>query len=112
MSDCPNETAAAGLARLEGYLMSQAALREARERGEAFAHGLTWLGAGEQEEISRRFAEHHLDLRKEMLAATVARAEELRAEYAHRYTHLRRRATGLALAAFALCTLALLLCRP
>ncbi|MFF8259117.1 hypothetical protein [Streptomyces virginiae] len=107
MNDRPNETAA-GLARIEGYLMSQAALRQAREQGEAFARALTWLGAGEQEEISRRFAEHHLDLRKEMLAATVARAEELKAEYTQRYACLRRRATGLALAAFALCTSALL----
>ncbi|WP_037832401.1 hypothetical protein [Streptomyces sp. NRRL F-4474] len=108
MSDHANETAA-GLARIEGYLMGQAALREAREQGEAFARALTWLGSAEQEEISRRFAEHHLALHKKMLAATVARAEELRAEYAHRYVSLRRRTTGLALAAFALCTSALLL---
>ncbi|MEW2586961.1 hypothetical protein [Streptomyces virginiae] len=103
------EEAAAGLARIEGYLMSQAALREAREHGEAFARALTWLGAGEQEEISRRFAEHHLDLHKKTLAATVFRAAELRAEYAHRYARLRRRVIGLALAAFGLCSLVLLL---
>ncbi|WP_043194059.1 hypothetical protein [Streptomyces sp. NRRL F-2664] len=108
MKDRPEDTAA-GLARIEGYLMGQAALREAQEQGEAFARALTWLGAGEQEEISRRFAEHHLDLRKKMLAATVTRAAELRAEYTHRYVHLRRRTTGLAVAAFALCTAALLL---
>ncbi|WP_404961609.1 hypothetical protein [Streptomyces sp. 147326] len=112
MTERSKETAA-GLARIEGYLMSQAALREAKDQGEAFAHDLTWLGPGEQREISHRFAQHHLRLRREMLTATVARAEELRTEYAHRYTHLRRRVIGLALGAFAVCTLTLaILFRP
>ncbi|MEV7442847.1 hypothetical protein AB0O22_17105 [Streptomyces sp. NPDC091204] len=93
--------------------MSQAALREAQDQGEAFAHALTWLGAGEQREISHRFAQHHLRLRREMLTATVARAAELRGEYAHRYGQLCRRATGLAVGVFALWTAVLiLLCRP
>ncbi|MFD6874622.1 MULTISPECIES: hypothetical protein [unclassified Streptomyces] len=89
--------------------MSQAALREARDQGEAFAGDLSWLGPGERDEISDRFARHHLRLRREMLAATVVRAEELREEYAHRYTRLRRRVTGLALTAFTLCAIAAIL---
>ncbi|KIF01396.1 hypothetical protein PL81_35830 [Streptomyces sp. RSD-27] len=98
---------------MEGYLMSQAALRQACEEGLAFAGALTWLGPREQEEISDRFARHHLRLRHEMLTATAARATELRDEYAHRYARLRRRVIGLTLAAFALCSLALaLLTRP
>ncbi|MFD5932461.1 hypothetical protein [Streptomyces sp. NPDC060333] len=39
-----SKEAAAGLARIEGYLMSQAALREAHEEGQAFVRTLTWLG--------------------------------------------------------------------
>ncbi|MFJ8565582.1 hypothetical protein [Streptomyces sp. NPDC093514] len=93
--------------------MSQAALRDAEEQGEAFACGLTWLGPGEQREIGHRFAQHHLRLRREMLTATVARAAELRGEYAHRYDQLCQRATGLAVGIFALWTAVLiLLCRP
>ncbi|MFD9359548.1 hypothetical protein [Streptomyces sp. NPDC060031] len=112
MSERSDETPA-GLARIEGFLMSQAALLEAREKGQAFAGALTWLGPGEQDEISHRFAQHHLALRKEMLAATVARAEELKAEYSHRYDHLRWRITCLALIALGLYTVAVaLLCRP
>ncbi|MCY0950655.1 hypothetical protein [Streptomyces sp. H27-S2] len=112
MTEHPDETAA-GLARIEGFLMSQAALREAREEGEAFARTLTWLGPGEQDEISDRFAQRHLSLRREMLATTVARAAELKDEYAHRYGRLCRRATGLAVGVFALWTAVLiLLCRP
>ena len=108
MSERPDETAA-GLARIEGFLMSQAALREAHEEGQAFVRTLTWLGPGEQDEISDRFAQHHLRLRREMLAATVARAAELRAEYAHRYGQLCRRATGLAVGVLALWTAVLIL---
>ncbi|MFD3695180.1 hypothetical protein ACFWUZ_03335 [Streptomyces sp. NPDC058646] len=112
MTERSKETAA-GLARIEGYLMSQAALQEAEDQGDAFARGLTWLGPGEQHEISRQFARHHLRLRREMLTATVARAAELRTEYAQRYTHLRRRLVGLTLAAFAVCALTLaVLLRP
>ncbi|MGW7317243.1 hypothetical protein [Streptomyces sp. NPDC054854] len=107
MREHSKETAA-GLARIEGYLMSQAALKEAQDHGAAFAVALTWLGPAERDEISRRFAQHHLDLRKEMLAETVARAEQLRAEYSHRYALLRRRTTGLSLAALGICSLVLL----
>ncbi|MFJ6797340.1 hypothetical protein [Streptomyces sp. NPDC091268] len=108
-----SEEAAAGLAALEGYLMSQAARKEAQEAGRAFARSLTWLGPGEQEQIGDRFAQHHLRLRREMLAATVVRAAELKGEYAHRYSRLRRRATGLALGVFGLWTVAtVVLCRP
>lgn len=104
-----SKDAAAGVARIEGYLMSQAALREAQEEGQAFARALTWLGPGEQDDISQRFAQHHLRLRRDILTATVARAEELKAEYTHRYAQLRRRVAGLVVTAFGLYTLALVL---
>ncbi|MFD3549936.1 hypothetical protein ACFWUW_30875 [Streptomyces sp. NPDC058655] len=109
MTEHPDETAA-GLARIEGFLMSQAALLEAREEGQAFARTLTWLGPDEQDD---RFAHRHLSMRREMLATTVARAAELKDEYAHWYGELCRRATGLAAGVFALWTAVLiLLCRP
>ncbi|MFJ6940437.1 hypothetical protein [Streptomyces sp. NPDC101132] len=95
------EDSTAGLARLEGYLMSQAALHDARLAGDAFARDLTWLGPHEQAEVSRRFADHHLALRREMLHTVIARARELRAEYSRRYRLLRRRTLGLALAGVA-----------
>ncbi|MFF8275773.1 hypothetical protein ACF05T_06600 [Streptomyces lateritius] len=93
---------AAGLARLEGYLMSQAVLSEARRAGEDFARALSWLGPLEREEIARRFADEHLALRRQMLHAVVERAAELRGEYSDRYDLLRRRTLALALTAMAL----------
>lgn len=83
--------AKAGMVRLEGYLMSEAALREAREEANAFAQRLTWLGPGEQHEIAGLLAEHHLKGKREMLAAVVVRSEQLKAEYEARYEQLRRR---------------------
>ncbi|NXY93236.1 hypothetical protein HYE82_02160 [Streptomyces sp. BR123] len=89
----------AGLARLEGYLMSQTALQEAATAGETFARCFSWLGPHEQDEIARRFADHHLALRKQMLRAAIDRAHELRGEYGHRYAVLRRRTVAVALGA-------------
>ncbi|MFD9420879.1 hypothetical protein ACFWC9_40370, partial [Streptomyces goshikiensis] len=56
--------------------------------------------------------QHHLRLRTEMLTATVARAEELKAEHSQRYRHLRSRITALVLVGFGAWTAVLvLLCR-
>ncbi|MET9324270.1 hypothetical protein ABZX75_29520 [Streptomyces sp. NPDC003038] len=100
---------AAGLSRLEGYLMSQAALHEADHEGQAFASGLSWLGSHEQQEIAARFAEHHLRLRKQILRAVVGRAEELQAEYSHRYAALRQRVVGICVMVCAVCCAAAIL---
>ncbi|THA47275.1 hypothetical protein [Streptomyces sp. A1136] len=98
--DEPGEAeTAAGLARLEGYLISQAALHEAHTEAQAFAGRLSWLGPGERQEIAGLFAEHHLRMKRQMLAAVVARGEELAAAYEHRYRMLRRRLTAGAVAA-------------
>ncbi|MFE9374244.1 hypothetical protein ACFYM2_31350 [Streptomyces sp. NPDC006711] len=98
-----SKEAAEGLVRLEGFLMSEAVRRDAHEQGQDFARALTWLGPAEQRDVSSRFARHHLRLHRDMLAATVVRADKLRAEYAHRYAQLRRRLICLTLLAFALC---------
>ncbi|MEU6894750.1 hypothetical protein ABZ934_23630 [Streptomyces sp. NPDC046557] len=101
MSEQHSSEVEAGLARLEGYLMSQAALHEADEAGESFAQALSWLGPDEQHVIAERFAQHHLRLKRQILTAVVTRAEELKAEYSLRYAVLRRRLVGLTIAAFA-----------
>ncbi|GAA3389225.1 hypothetical protein [Streptomyces roseoviridis] len=89
--------AAAGINRLEGYLLAQRARDEAAEAGLAFARRLPWLGAREEAEAARLFEQEYLALRRRMLQATVARAEELREEYGRRYALLRRRLVATAL---------------
>ncbi|MEU3726287.1 hypothetical protein [Streptomyces sp. NPDC031705] len=110
----PRDTAA-GLARLEGYLMSRAALHEAQTQAEALARRLTWLGRAEQEEVARMVAAHHLRLHKDAMTAIVTRSRELEAEYEARYGTLRNRLLffWLVLAPLAAgSVLALLLTRP
>ncbi|MFG2988978.1 hypothetical protein ACGFZK_06685 [Streptomyces sp. NPDC048257] len=87
----------AGLARLEGYLLSERLRREGAEAGCAFAGRLSWLGPDEQAEVARHFARAHLHLRRQMLTETADRARELRDEYGRRYAALRLRLVGLSL---------------
>ncbi|MBT2443763.1 hypothetical protein J7E93_27430 [Streptomyces sp. ISL-36] len=80
-----------GIARLEGYLLSQRVKADAARAGLVFARRLAWLGPDEQAEVARLFAGEHLALRRQMLRDTVARAHQLRGEYSDRYDLLRRR---------------------
>ncbi|MFI9119863.1 hypothetical protein ACIGW0_10780 [Streptomyces bikiniensis] len=91
--------AAAGIARLEGYLLARKAGAEATEAGAAFADRFPWLGPRERSEVAREFAREHLAVRRRMLRDAVTRAGELRREYGDRYDRLRRRLCALALGA-------------
>ncbi|MFG2772767.1 hypothetical protein [Streptomyces sp. NPDC048350] len=92
--------AAAGIAQLEGYLLAHQAQAEAGEAGAAFARRFPWMGPQEQSDVARAFAQEHLAVRLHMFRAAVARADELKGQYSHRYECLRRRlvATVLSLA--------------
>ncbi|MFC7922447.1 hypothetical protein [Streptomyces cinereoruber] len=91
--------AAAGIARLEGYLLARRAGAEAAEAGAVFADRFPWLGPRERSEIAREFAREHLAVRRRMLRDAVTRAGELRREYGDRYDRLRRRLFAVALGA-------------
>ncbi|MFF3314886.1 hypothetical protein ACFYV5_05155 [Streptomyces sp. NPDC003035] len=96
-SHAPTDEVTAGILQLEGYLLAQHARSEAAEAGAAFARRFPWLGPQEESEIAQLFAQEHLAVRREMLRATVVRADELRREYGQRYACLRRRLVGAAL---------------
>jgi hypothetical protein len=106
---------AAGVNDVEGYLLAQAELREAREAGEAFAHRMPWLTTAQHEEVARLHAEDHIERSMEALRSVAAHSVALRAEYTARHTRLRQRLLGLAVASLAtsaaLCTSAWLLTR-
>jgi hypothetical protein len=80
-----------GIARLEGYLLCQSELGDARAEAEAFAGRLSWLTAAQREEVVRLYTEERVELSRRMLRRIVDRCEELRAEYTARYDELRRR---------------------
>ncbi len=104
---------AAGISRLEGYLLGQAEIRRARAQGEDFARRLPWLTTAQQEEVARHYADDRLAATRQALAAVNARQAELREEYSARYRALRQqllcRCTALLTTALALCCGAVLL---
>lgn len=80
-----------GIARLEGYLLCQRELGDARTEAEAYADRLPWLTSAQREEVVRLYAEERVELSRRMLRRIADRCEELRAEYTARYEELRRR---------------------
>ncbi|MGW7519938.1 hypothetical protein ACWGJ2_30605 [Streptomyces sp. NPDC054796] len=107
----PDEDSARGLARLEGYLLWSAEVREAGRRASLFADQLPWLTTAQREEVERVYAADRLALSRDVLLRIAHRATELRAEYSERYRRLRARClTTVALGcAGALTVLAMLL---
>ncbi|MFF3291019.1 hypothetical protein [Streptomyces sp. NPDC003023] len=106
----PESEAAAGIARLEGYLLAQSRMREAEREAEAFAGRMPWLTTAQREEVVRIYTQDRIALSRRVLEAVVSRAHELRLEYATRYEELRRRLLCAGAAALlgsaALCVLA------
>ncbi|RKN05696.1 hypothetical protein [Streptomyces radicis] len=92
--------AALGIAKIEGYLLWQAELSNARTEGASFAAGLTWLTEEQRADIAERYAEERVRLARRVLTGVAERCAALEAEYGERYRRLRVR-----LLAVALCTL-------
>lgn len=105
MSEYPD--VAEGVARLEGYLLCQAELGDARADAEAFARRMPWLTTAQREQVVRLYTEDRVALSRRTLQRIVDRCHELRGEYSARYEELRRRLVGvcvaLVLLAFSLC---------
>ncbi|WP_433544377.1 hypothetical protein ACQPZG_04150 (plasmid) [Streptomyces sp. CA-294286] len=104
---------AAGISRLEGYLLGQAEIQRARSQGEDFAGRLPWLTTAQHEEVARQYARDRLATTRQALAAVHARQAELREEYTARYQALRQqllcRCVALLVTALALCCSTVLL---
>ncbi|WP_405611996.1 hypothetical protein OG292_10015 [Streptomyces sp. NBC_01511] len=83
--------AASGIQQLEGYLLAQSRVREARTHAAVFADRMPWLTSAQHEEVVSLYTQDHIAMSRRALEAVVARAGELRAEYTARYELLRRR---------------------
>ncbi|EFE71352.1 conserved hypothetical protein [Streptomyces viridosporus ATCC 14672] len=94
------------VAEVEGHLMAQAHLDEARREAEELCAGLPWLTSAQAEDLMDRYMQRRLDFTRRMLRSTVERAAQLRQEYEARYAVLRRDL----LRRHAVCACALLLC--
>ncbi|MEW1791262.1 MULTISPECIES: hypothetical protein [Streptomyces] len=83
--------ASAGIQQLEGYLLAQSRVREARTHALVFADRLPWLTTAQHEEVVSLYTQDHIAMSRRALESVVARAAELREEYTARYELLRRR---------------------
>ncbi|MFD9866941.1 hypothetical protein ACFXI8_06475 [Streptomyces niveus] len=83
--------ASSGIQQLEGYLLAQSRVREARTHAVIFADRMPWLTSAQHEEVVSLYTQDHIAMSRRALEAVVARAGELRAEYTARYELLKRR---------------------
>jgi hypothetical protein len=102
---------ASGLARLEGHLMCQAEIGNARAEAEAFADRMPWLTTAQREEVVRLYTDQRLAVARTVLQRVTDRCHELQSDYTARYEQLRRRllcaCVAIVLGTFALCSCAL-----
>ncbi|WP_433343655.1 hypothetical protein [Streptomyces sp. CA-253872] len=104
----PTPDSARGLVQLEGYLLWNAEVAEARRRARCFTEQLPWLTTAQREDIERAYTADRLDDSKEMLRRVAARSVSLRAEYTARYERLRRRCVATAVLGMAAAVVSLL----
>ncbi|WP_326701471.1 hypothetical protein OG909_31640 [Streptomyces sp. NBC_01754] len=87
----PDKENARGLAQVEGYLLWNAEVEEARRRAGRFTEQLPWLTTAQREDVERVYVRDRVELCRESLTRIADRAVELRGEYTERYERLRAR---------------------
>ncbi|MEU1494814.1 hypothetical protein ABZ456_31780 [Streptomyces sp. NPDC005776] len=99
MGQDPEKDSARGLAQMEGYLLWNAEVVEARRRARRFTDELPWLTTGQRDEVERVYVADRAAASRAMLVRVSARATELRGEYSERYRRLRARCVAAAVVA-------------
>ncbi|MGW3660386.1 hypothetical protein ACWD6R_34185 [Streptomyces sp. NPDC005151] len=94
--DDDKESTARGLAQMEGYLLWNTEVEEARRRAARFTGELPWLTTAQCEEVERVYTADRIAASRAMLSRISARAIELRGEYNDRYRALRARCVATA----------------
>lgn len=89
------ESAARGLAQVEGYLLWNAEVEEARRQAVRFTEQLPWLTTAQREDVERVYVTDRVAVCRESLTRIAERAVELRGEYTARYDRLRARCVAV-----------------
>ncbi|OON82615.1 hypothetical protein [Streptomyces tsukubensis] len=92
----PDNDSAHGLVQLEGYLLWNSEVEEARRRAGLFCEQLPWLTTAQREDVERVYTDDRLAASKAMLVHVSERATELRGEYSARYEQLKKRCVATA----------------
>ncbi|MFD8690128.1 hypothetical protein [Streptomyces sp. NPDC059651] len=96
MGPDPEKDSARGLAQMEGYLLWNAEIEEARRRARRFTDALPWLTTAQREDVERVYTADRAAASRAMLVRVSVRAAELRGEYSERYHRLRTRCVAAA----------------
>lgn len=99
MGTDPETDSARGLAQMEGYLLWNAEIAQARRRARRFTDELPWLTTAQREDVERVYTADRAAASRAMLVRVSARAAELRGEYSERYRRLRARCVAAAVLA-------------
>ncbi|MGX1881719.1 hypothetical protein [Streptomyces sp. NPDC055287] len=91
----PEKESDRGLAQLEGYLLWNAEVTEARHHAGRFTEQLPWLTTAQREDVERVYTAERLAASRAMLVRVSARATALRGEYTERYRRLRARCVAV-----------------
>ncbi|MEV5290778.1 hypothetical protein AB0K64_06080 [Streptomyces sp. NPDC053741] len=91
----PDKESARGLAQVEGYLLWNAEVEEARRQARSFTGSLPWLTTAQREDVERVYVADRVELCRDTLTRIAGRAVELRGEYTERYERLRARCVAL-----------------
>ncbi|MFE4450182.1 hypothetical protein [Streptomyces sp. NPDC056796] len=91
----PDKESARGLAQVEGYLLWNAEVEEARRQARRFTGALPWLTTAQREDVERVYVADRVEVCKRTLTTIAGRAVELRGEYTARYDRLRARCVAV-----------------
>ncbi|MFJ8888295.1 hypothetical protein ACIRJR_33515 [Streptomyces sp. NPDC102402] len=91
----PDEESARGVAQVEGYLLWNAEVEQARRRARRFTDALPWLTTAQRDDVERVYVADRVELCRETLTRIAGRAVELRGEYTARYERLRIRCVAM-----------------
>ncbi|MFC9943791.1 hypothetical protein [Streptomyces pratensis] len=91
----PEKETTRGLAQVEGYLLLNAEVEEARRHARRFTDALPWLTTAQREDVESVYVADRMDICRETLTRIAGRAVELRAEYTARYDQLRARCVAV-----------------
>jgi hypothetical protein len=87
----PPGEVAAGINRIEGYLLAETEHAHARTEAEAFADLMPWLLTSQREQVVQHYTRARLEVSRHQLRTVTSRIGQLRQEYEQRYHALRTR---------------------
>ncbi|MFD5871585.1 hypothetical protein [Streptomyces sp. NPDC060322] len=87
----PDKESTRGLAQVEGYLLWNAEVEQARRAARRFTDALPWLTTAQRDDVERVYVADRVEICRETLTRIAGRAVELRGEYTARYDRLRAR---------------------